>query len=29
MNYVRRRASTGKREIGGGDYGEFYIPNQK
>jgi hypothetical protein len=29
MNYVRRRASTGKREVGGGDYGELYIPQQK
>lgn len=29
MNYVRRRASLGKREIGGGDVGELYIPQQK
>ena len=29
MNYVRRRASTGKREIGEGNYGEMYIPQQR
>lgn len=29
MNYVRRRASLGKREVSGGDYGEMYIPEQR
>ena len=29
MNYVRRRASLGKREVSGGGYGEMYIPEQK
>ena len=28
MNYVRRRASLGKKEIGQGDLGEMYIPRQ-
>ncbi len=29
MNYVRRRALFGKREVSGGDYGEMYIPEQR
>jgi len=28
MNYVRRRASLGKKEVGQGDLGEMYIPRQ-
>lgn len=29
MNYVRRRASLGKKEVGQGDFGELYLPQQK
>lgn len=29
MNYIRRRASTGKKEVGAGDLGEMYLPQQK
>lgn len=29
MNYVRRRASLGKKEVGQGDFGELYLPRQK
>lgn len=29
MNYVRRRASLGKREVGGGNFDEMYLPQQK
>ncbi len=29
QNYIRRRASTGKREIGEGDFGDLYFPNQR
>ena len=29
MNYVRRRASIGRKEVGGGDFGEMYLPQQK
>lgn len=28
MDYVRRRASLGRREIGEGDFGDLYFPNQ-
>lgn len=28
MDYVRRRASLGRREIGEGNFGEMYVPNQ-
>lgn len=28
MNYVRRRASLGKKDVGPGDLGEMYIPRQ-
>lgn len=29
MNYVRRRASIGRKEIGTGDFDEMYLPQQK
>ena len=29
MNYVRRRASLGKREVTGGNFDEMYLPQQK
>lgn len=29
MNYVRRRASLGTKEVGQGDFGELYLPQQK
>ena len=29
MNYVRRRASLGKREVSGGNFDEMYLPQQK
>lgn len=29
MNYIRRRASLGNKEISTGDFGEMYIPRQK
>jgi len=29
MDYMRRRASLGKRKISEGDFGELYFPHQK
>ena len=29
MNYMRRRASLGKREVSEGDFGDMYFPNQR
>lgn len=28
-NYIRRRASLGRKDVGEGDFGEMYVPNQK
>ena len=29
MNYIRRRASTGRKEVGQGNFGEMYLPQVK